>query len=175
MSNMTTRTFTKTNTGILIALEDVQAAFLSRKASILLDSGFNTIDFLSEKNGDTKEHFKNNIKKLKAIGNVKNRLTLPDGGFIMINLIKTVVNSELHSSVFIIGNNDKVLYSFDVDKYSDLEGLLDAIQDTLIAISSNKNGRVDWSAYTKIATTQKNNSTATVKNDSQTSPLAPAK
>jgi hypothetical protein len=175
MKNLTPRTFDRTASGKLIVLEDVQAAFLSRYGSILLDSECTTIDFLSVNDGNEVEHFKDNVKKLKPIGNAKQRLTLPDGGFIMPNIIKTVVNSEAHSSVLIIGINEKVLFGFDNDEYPDLDGLFNSITDALVAISSNKNGRVDWSAYSKIDPTQKTNSPVPAKKESQTPPPAPAK
>ena len=175
MNNMTTRTFAKTNTGKLFVLEDAHAAFLSRHGAILLNSNCDVIDFFAVKDGDASKHFETNIKNLESINNAQNRLMLPNGGFLMPSIIKTIIRSKDKPSVLIIGINEKVLYGFDDNEYSDLDGLFNAITDALVAISSNKNSQVEWSAYTKIGTTQKTNSPVSAKKESETAPLAPAK
>lgn len=147
MNNSTKRTFLKNTKGNLIALEDIQGVFSGRHGSMALDYECNLIDFLSVNDGDTEQHLKANIKKMKDIGNVDQRLTLPDGGFVTTNLIKTVIQSKAGSSVLIIGINDKVLIGFDEVDYNDIDGLHDAIYDTLIAIGQDKKSRVQWSEY----------------------------
>lgn len=175
MNTTTKRTFAKTESGKLIVLEDVQAAFSNNFGSILLNSNCDVIDFLSVNKGDATKHFEVNIKNLESIGNVKQRLTLPEGGFIKINLIKTVILNKDKTSVLIIGINEQIIYGFKNDVYSDLDGLLDSIQDAVIALSSSNTGEVDWSAYTQTAATQKINSPASAKKENEPAPLAPAK
>lgn len=83
----------------------------------------------------------------KAIG-VKRALVTPDDGVLSIDIIDDVYRNPKSGNLIISSiAPDKVLLILKDDEYTEIDDLVDAVQNALIDLSNDKNATVDWQAH----------------------------
>jgi len=142
----TTKTlFVRTSNGIVNASAGTTAVH-SEGVTVLFDMQCRQIIFdNSDKSSELFEKVKQRVKPSKDYA-----IVLENGGFIDARIIKEAFESPKTGHLLVIGLNERPLYIFDKEKYSDISGLSDAIADVLIDISDDKKvSAIEWAAYQK--------------------------
>lgn len=137
--------FVRTSNGIVNASAGTTAVH-SEGVTVLFDMQCRQIIFdNSDKSSELFDKVKQRVKPSKDYA-----IVLEDGGFIDARIIKEAFESPKTGHLLVIGLNERPLYIFDKEKYSDISGLSDAIADVLIDISDDKKvSAIEWAAYQK--------------------------
>lgn len=137
--------FFRTSNGIVNASAATTVVH-SEGTTLLLDAKCRKIIFdNSEKSSELFDKVKARVKPSKDYA-----IVLEGGGFIDARVIKEAFVSPKTGHLLVIGLNERPLYTFDEEKYSDISGLSDAISDVLMGISDgNKVSAIEWAAYQK--------------------------